>query len=219
VALAAAASDAPAVPVIAARKAALVAAVVTVLGSRFGAQRGVLPFGLKAGRHSVAVSTVGADGVINWMPRDSGRFPVVLISGNHSAALDSVLPVYLASHGFRVARARGVSAEAVGRLFGDSIPVAVVQWGRDTAATAILESATPLSIRLVRPGDSRHGRVRVTLPPLGSRPGAEERRYRLLCAVTQAILNATLMAARPTLMELAARLRAAGLQGTYIRAS
>jgi len=205
--------------VIPARKAALVVALVTALGSRTGAQRGVLPFGLKAGHHSVAVGTVGTDGVTSWMPRDSGRFPVVIISGNHSAALDSVLPVYLASHGFRVALAQGGSAEAVARMFGDTTPVAVVEWGRDTAATAILESATPLSIRLVRPGDSRQGRVRVTLPPLGTRPTAEERRYRLLCAVTQAILNATLVAARPTLPELAARLRAAGLQGTYIRVS
>jgi hypothetical protein len=219
VALAAAAPDAPAVPVIPTCKAALVVALVAVLGSRTGAQRGVLPFGLKAGHHSVDVRQAATDGVTSWLPRDSGRFPVVIISGNHSAALDSVLPVYLASHGFRVARARGGSAEAVARLFGDSTPVAVVEWGRDTAATAILESATPLSIRLVRPGDSRHGRFRVTLPPLGKRPGAEERRYRLLCAVTQAILNATLVAARPTLPELAARLRAAGLQGAYIRVS
>ena len=218
-ALAAAAPDAPAVPVIPARQAALVAALVTVLGSRFGVQRGVLPFGLKVGHHSVAVRTLGTDGVISWVPRDSGRFPVVVISGNHSAALDSVLPVYLASHGLRVASVRGGSAEVVARMFGDSTPVAVVEWGRDAAATAILESATPLSIRIVRPGDSRYGRLRVTLPPLGSRPGAEERRYRLLCAVTQAILNATLAAARPTLAELATRLRAAGLQGTYIRVS
>lgn len=218
-ALAAAAPDAPAVPVIPARQAVLVAALVTVLGSRIGAQHGVLPFGLKAGHHAIAV-TAPSDGVTSWMPRDSGRYPVVIISGNHATALDSVLPVYLASHGFRVALARSGSAEAVvSRMFGDSTPVAVVEWGRDTAAAAILESATPLSIRLVRPRDSRYGRLRVTLPRLGSRPGAEGRRYRLLCAVTQAILNATLAAARPTLPELAARLKAAGLQGTYIRVS
>lgn len=218
-ALAAAAPDAPAVPVIPARKVALVVALITVLGSRFGAQRGVLPFGLKTGHHSVEARAVGTDGVTGWMPRDSGTYPVVIISGNHSAALDSVLPVYLASHGFRVAVARSGSAAGLARMFGDSTPVAVVEWGRDTAATAILESTTPLSIRLVGPGDSRHGRFRVTLPPLGTRSGAAERRYRLLCAVTQAILNATLVAAHPTLPELAARLRAAGLQGTYIRVS
>lgn len=217
-ALAAAAPDAPAVPVIPARQAVLVAALVTVLGSRFGAQHGVLPFGLKAGHHAITV-TAPSDGVTSWMPRDSGRYPVVIISGNHATALDSVLPVYLASHGFRVALARSGSAEAASRMFGDSTPVAVVEWGRDSTATAILESPTPLSIRLVRPRDSRYGRLRVTLPRLGSRPGAEGRRYRLLCAVTQAILNATLAAARPTLPELAARLRAAGLQGTYIRVS
>jgi hypothetical protein len=201
------------------RKAALVVALVTVLGSRTGAQRGVLPFGLKAGHHAVEARRAGADGVASWLPQDSGRFPVVIISGSHSTALDSVLPVYLASHGFRVALARGGSAEAAARIFGDSTPVAVVEWGRDTAAMAILESATPLSIRLVRPGGSAHGRFRVTLPPLGTRPAAEARQYRLLCAVTQAILNATLAAAHPTLPELAARLRAAGLQGTYIRDS
>ena len=200
-------------------KAALVVALVAVLGSGTGVQRGVLPFGLKAGRHSVDVCQAATDGVTSWLPRDSGSFPVVIITGSHSTALDSVLPVYLASHGFRVASARGGSAEVVARVFGDVTPVAVVEWGRDTAATAILESATPLSIRLVRPGDSVHGRFRVTLPPLSQRPGAEQRRYRLLCAVTQAILNATLAAARPTLSELAARLRAAGLHGTYIRVS
>jgi sirohydrochlorin ferrochelatase len=37
--------------------------------------------------------------------------------------------------------------------------------------------------------------------------------------VTQAILNATLEAAHPTLSELAGRLRAAGVREAYIRAS
>lgn len=218
-ALAAAAPHAPALSVIVIRRATLIVASAAVLGFHLGAQRGVLPFGLKAGHHSVEARAGGTNGVTSWMPRDSGKYPVVIISGNHSAALDSVLPVYLASHGFRVVRARGGGAQAAARIFGDSTPVAVVQWGRDSAATAILESANPLSIRFIRPGGSRQGRLRVSLPSLGTRPGAEERRYRLLCAVTQAILNATLAAAHPTLPELAARLRAAGLQGTYIRDS
>ena len=201
------------------REATFIVASCALLGSGLGAQRDVLPFGLKAGHHTIQARMAGPGGLLLWMPSDSGSFPVVIIAGDHPAALDSVLPVYLASHGFRVARARGTSVAAAARSFGDSTPVAVVEWGRDTATTAILESASPLSIRVLRPGDASRGRLRVALPPQGARPGAAGRRYRLLCAVTQAILNATLAASRPTLPELAARLRAAGLQGTYIRAS
>ncbi len=211
--------DAPAFPVNRVREATLVAASIAVLGSRSGAQRALLPFGLKAGHHAVRARIPGPNGLILWTPRDSEGFPVVVIAGGHAAALDSVLPVYLASHGFRVALAPGASAEAATRVFGDSTPIAVVQWGRDTAATAILEGPSPVSIRVVRPGDAPYGRLRVVLPPLSTRPGAEARHYRLLFALTQAVLNATLASSHPTLLELAARLRAAGLQGTYIRAS
>lgn len=204
-----------------AREATLVVASVALLGVGFAVppQRGVLPFGLKAGHHAVQTGTPGPHGLIFWTPRDSGGFPVVLLTGDRPAALDSVWPVYLASHGFRVARVRGPGVAAAARVFGGSTPVAVVEWGRDTDATALLESANPVSIRIVRPGDSLRERLRVDLPPPGTRPDAAARRYRLLCAVTQAILNATLTSGAPTLPQLAARLRAAGLQGTYIRAS
>jgi sirohydrochlorin ferrochelatase len=76
-----------------------------------------------------------------------------------------------------------------------------------------------LSLRVARPRDPLPERLSVVLPPSGSRPGAEARRYRLLSALTQAILNATLLAAHPTLSELADRLRAAGVREAYIRAS
>jgi sirohydrochlorin ferrochelatase len=57
------------------------------------------------------------------------------------------------------------------------------------------------------------------LPASSSRSDAAARSYRMLCAVTQTILNATLEAAHPTLSELAARLRAAGVREAYIRVS
>jgi hypothetical protein len=98
--------------------------------------------------------------------------------------------------------------------------VAILTWEADSSAVATVERAgLRLSIRVVRGSDPRAGRLRVVLPALGSRPDAESRGNRTLCAVTQAILNATLEAARPTLSELADRLRAAGVREVYIRAS
>ena len=198
-------------------RATAIVAVAAVLGSRLGAQRGVLPYGLKAGHHAVQVRTRG--GFAFWMPRDSGTFPVVVISAGGPASLDSVLPRYLASHGYRVTRVPGDSIAAAIRTLGDATPIAVLRWGRDTTAVALLEGAQPLSIHVFHSGDARNGRMRVALPPPGRRPDAALRGQRLLCAVTQAILNATLAGVRPTLAELATRLRAAGLQGTYIRDS
>jgi hypothetical protein len=199
------------------RRATLIVGSAAVLGSGLGAQRGVLPFGLKSGHHAVRVQTVS--GLTSWTPEDSGTFPAVVISADGPTALDSVLPRYLASHGFRVARVQKNGIEAAMGTLGDATPVAVVQWGRDSAAAALLDGTQPLSIRVVHPGTAPSGRLRIALPPPGARPDALARRYRLLCAVTQAILNATIASARPTLQELAARLRAAGLQGTYIRDS
>lgn len=196
-------------------RATVIVAAAAVLGLRLGAQRGVLPYGLKAGHHAIQIRTSG--GFTFWMPTDSGTFPVVVISADRPSPLDTVLPRYLASHGYRVTRARGDGIAAAIRTLGDSAPVAVLQWGRDTAAIALLDGPRPLSIRLVYPGDAPVGRLRIILPPPGARRDAAARSQRLLCAVTQAILNATLAGARPTLPELATRLRAAGLQGTYIR--
>ena len=198
-------------------RATVIVAAAVVLGSRLGAQRGVLPYGLKAGHHAVQVRTSG--GFAFWMPADSGTFPVVVISADGPASLDTGLPRYLASHGYRVTRVTGDSIGAAIRTLGDAAPVAVLQWGRDTAAVALLDGPQPLSIRIVHPGGAPVGHLRIILPPPGARPDASARGQRLLCALTQAILNATLAGARPTLPELAARLRAAGLQGTYIRAS
>jgi sirohydrochlorin ferrochelatase len=80
-------------------------------------------------------------------------------------------------------------------------------------------AATRLSVRVVRGSNPRAGRLRVVLPASASRPDAESRGYRTLCAVTQTILNATLEAAHPNLSELADRLRAAGVREAYIRGS
>ena len=211
-ALAAAAPDAPAVPVTLVHRAMLNVAVVTALGSRFGAQRSVLPFGLKAGHYTVRVETN------TWTPRDSGRYPVVVIAPGGPAALEQPFPEYLASHGYTVVRAPAGHAEAAGAA-------AIITWDVDSSAVATVEragrgpAAPRLSIRLVRRGDPRSARLRVVLPELGNRPGAESRGYRTLCAITQAILNATLEGVHPTLTELADRLRAAGMREAYIRAS
>jgi hypothetical protein len=214
VALAAAAPDAPAVPVNLVGRSGVVVAAVVALGSRFGAQRSVLPFGLKAGHH-----TVRAESAL-WTPRDSGRYPVVIIASGGPVALAQPFPEYLASHGYTVVRAPGTSAESVAQQYGDSTAVAILTWETDSSAVATVErGATRLSIRVVRGSDPRAGRLRVVLPASGSRPDSAARSYRMLCAVTQAILNATLEAAHPTVSELAARLRAAGVREAYIRAS
>ena len=213
-ALAAAAPDAPAVPVNLVCRSTLLVAAVVALGSRFGAQRSVLPFGLKAGHH-----TVRAEAAL-WTPRDSGRYPVVIIASGGPVALAQPFPEYLSSHGYTVVRAPGTSAESVAQQYRDSTAVAILTWETDSSAVAMVErAATRLSIRVVRGSDSRAGRLRVVLPASGSRPDGAARSYRMLCAVTQAILNATLEAAHPTLSELAARLRAAGVREAYIRAS
>lgn len=215
-ALAAAASHATAVPVTLARRATPLVAMVMALGSNFfGAQRQTLPFGLKAGHHAVRGEPA------RWTPQDSGAYPVVIVASGGPAALATVLPQYLASHGYTVVRAPGTGTAAALRQVGNSTPVAILTWEPDDAATATVEiprmdsSAVRLAIRLVRPVDPKLGKLRVVLPAAG----AETRGYRPLCAVTQAILNAALEAAHPTLAELADRLRAAGLRETYIRAS
>ncbi len=212
-------SYAAAVPVTLVSRSTLFVAAATALGSRFGegAQRSVLPFGLKAGHHPVREETN------RWTPQDTGRYPVVIIAAGGPAALGEPLPAYLASHGFTVARALRTTAETVAREFDDSTTVAILTWESDSGAAAAVElpggiATTRLSIRVVRRGDPRSQRLRVVLPARGIRPGAESRGYRLLCAVTQAILNATLEAAHPSLSELADRLKAAGVREAYIRA-
>lgn len=217
-ALAAAAPNAPAVPVNLARRSTLLVAAVAALGSGFGAQRGVLPFGLKAGHHAVRVETG------TWAPRDSGRYPVVIFAAGGPAALERSLPEYLASHGYTIVRAPRASAETVARQFSDSTAVAIISWGTDSNAVATVAlapgapAAARLSIRVVRRSDPQAGRLHIVLPA-SSRPGAESRSWRMLCAVTQAILNATLQGTHPTVAELADRLRAAGVREAYIRAS
>jgi hypothetical protein len=195
-------------------RATLLVAAVTALGSRYGAQRSVLPFGLKAGHHTVRAGTA------LWSPRDSGRYPVIIIVDGGPAALEQPFSEYLASHGYTVVRTPGTNTAAVAREYGDRAAVAILTWETDSGAVATVErAALRLSIRVVRGSDPRAGRLRVVLPASGSRPDAESRGNRTLCAVTQAILNATLEAARPTLSELADRLRAAGVREAYIRAS
>lgn len=207
------------------RQAALVVASVAALGSARGrgAQRSVLPYGLKAGHHPVrAQQATTRRGLSSWVPADSGRYPLVVVTGDRPAALDLVLPQYLASHGFTVVRALGTAGRSVVQSAGDSLAVAVLTWTRDSSATVIIETGDsgfpPLSIRVIHSAAAIDGRLRLVLPPAGSRPGAAARRYRTVCAVTQAILNATLTATPSTLAQLATRLTAAGLQGTYIRA-
>lgn len=213
-ALAAAAPDAAAVPVNLVRRSSLVVAAVAALGSLVGAQRSVLPFGLKSGHHEVRVEKA------LWTPRDSGRYPVVIIAAGGPAALEQALPEYLASHGYTVVRTPGTSAAVGAHEYGDSTAVAILTWETDSTAVATVErAATRLSIRVVRGSEPRGGRLRVVLPASGNRPDAATRGYRTLCAVTQVILNATLEAAHPTLSELADRLRAAGVREAYIRGS
>jgi hypothetical protein len=196
------------------RRSGVVVAAVAALGSPFGAQRSVLPFGLKAGHHAVRAEAA------LWTPRDSGRYPVVIIVSGGPVLLVQPFPEYLASHGYTVVRTSGTSAESVARQYGDSTLVAILTWETDTSAVATVErGAARLSIRVVRGSGPPAGRLRVVLPAPGSRPDADARSYRMLCAVTQAILNATLEAGHPTVSELAARLRAAGVREAYIRAS
>ena len=192
-------------------RAALVVATAAVLGSGLGAQHSALPFGLKAGHHAVTVRPN------SWTPRDSGMYPRVILAGDWPAALDQALGQYLASHGFAVRRSSASGPEVATRAPGDSTAVAVVWWGRDTGSTAILEGATPLAIRVVRAPRPANGRLRVVLPVPSARPDAAARQNRLIGAVIQAILNATLKASEPALGELASRFTAAGLQGAYIR--
>jgi hypothetical protein len=214
VALAAAAPNAPAVPVKLVHRSTLLVAAVAALGSHFGAQRSVLPFGLKVGHHTVRAA------IALWTPRDSGRYPVVILAAGGPAELAQPFPEYLASHGYTVVRAPGTSAAAVAQHYRDSTAVAILTWESDSSAVATVErAATRLSIRVVRGSDPRAGRLRVVLPASSTRPDAAARSYRMLCTVTQAILNATLEAAHPTMSELAARLRAAGVREAYIRAS
>ena len=198
------------------RRLGVVVVVAAALGSRFGAQRSVLPFGLKAGRHAVRVETN------TWAPRDTGRHPVVIFTAGGPAALEQPFTAYLASHGYTVVRAAGRN-ETVARQFDDSTAVAVISWGTDSSAAASVAlpggAAVPLSIRVVRRGVPQAGHLRIVLPASGNRPGAESRISRMLCAVTQAILNAALEGARPTWSELAGRLRAAGVREAYIRDS
>lgn len=196
------------------RRTGVLVAVVAALGSRFGAQRSVLPFGLKAGHHTVRAETA------LWTPRDSGRYPVVIIATGGPVALEQPFPEYLASHGYTVVRAPGTSAEGVAQRYGDSTAVAILTWETDSSAVATVErGATRLSIRIVRGSNPRAGRLRVVLPASGSRADADSRGYRTLCALTQAILNATLEATHPTLSELADHLKAAGVREAYIRGS
>jgi len=218
VVLASASPDAAAVPVNSLRRSTMLVAVVAALGSRFGAQRGLLQYGLKAGHHAVRVETG------TWAPRDTGRYPVVIFAAGGPAALERSLPEYLASHGYTVVRAPATNAETVARQFSDSTAVAIISWGTDSNAVATVvfaaggPAAAQLSIRVVRRSDSQAGRLHIVLP-VSSRPGAESRGWRMLCAVTQAILNATLQGVHPTVAELADRLRAAGVREAYIRAS
>ena len=196
------------------RRSELVVAAVAALGSTFGAQRSVLPFGLKAGHHEVRVET----GL--WTPRDSGRYPVVIIAAGGPVALQQPFPEYLASHGYTVVRASGASVAGMAQQYGDSTAVAILTWETDSSAVATVErAATRLSVRIVRGSNPRAGRLRVVLPASGNRPDADSRGYRALCAVTQAMLNATLEATHPTLSELADRLKAAGVREAYIRGS
>ena len=215
-ALAATASHAPAIPVTLVRRSGVLVTVVAALGFRFGAQRSVLPFGLKAGRHPVRVATN------TWAPGDTGRHPVVIFAAGGPAALEQPFPAYLASHGYTVVRAPGANAETVARQFDDSTAVAIISWGRDSGAAVSVAlpggAVAPLSVRLLRRGVPQAGHLRIVLPA-GNRPGAESRSLRMLCAVTQAILNAALEGARPTWSELAGRLKAAGVREAYIRVS
>jgi hypothetical protein len=217
VALADPAADAAPVPVTFGYRAALVVATLLALGSGLGTQRRVLPFDLKAGRHQVILRPTGSSESewTLWTPADTGAFPMVILVGDVPTALDTVLPEYLATHGFAVARVHSAAAISV-LPFPESSHAVVVRWGRSARATAILDfdpdGAGALSIETVGGAVAPPAGLRVALPrsPSGSdeNPG---RRYRLLCAVTHAVLNAVLRGVGPTVPELAARLRAAGL--------
>jgi hypothetical protein len=203
-------------------RATLVVVSLATLGSGLGAQRRVLAFGLKAGHHAVRVHAYGAPGhaFSLWSPADTGARPLLIYVGDNRTALDTVLPDYLASHGYVVALLRGACgsevAEAIrtaGALpFVDASHVAVARWGDPSGASVILDVDTRvLAIGTVPASGSGRARLRAALPrstPQSS--DARARRSRLLCALTHVALNAVLRG-DPTLPEAARRLRAAGL--------
>lgn len=226
-AVAAAPADAAAVSVTHVGRAALVVATLVMLGSGLGAQRRVLAFGLKAGHHAVRVHSYGAPGhtFSLWSPADTGARPLLVYIGDNRSALDTALPEYLASHGYAVALLSGASggdvAEAIrtaGALpFVDASHVAVATWGGGSGASVILDfdsagtEAHVLAIQTVPDSTSPRPHLRATLPRSAiPSVSAAARRFRLLCAVTQLVLNAVLRG-DPTLVEVERRLKAAGL--------
>jgi len=233
VALADAAPDATSLPVIGVRLIAALVGTLVTLASRPEAQRHVLSFGLKAGHHVGRTRQLGSSGrsLTLWAPGDSGRFPLLVLVPNGRSPLDTVLPEYLATHGFVVvlAGSRGGHAAADGlRLahglsFVDTTRVAVAQWGSEQGATAILDfdpadgESAALVIRAITPGGSDDARLRISRPRSPARPGSEARRIRLLCAVTHAVLDSVLRYGGSDLPALAARLRATGLVTQIVR--
>jgi hypothetical protein len=161
-----------------AHRAALLLATSFVLGARLVAQRPVLPYALKAGRHDAATRSVTVPGgaLRAWYPAtcgrpapapatpcsdapvDSGSFPLVLLAAGPSGLVreDTVLALYLASHGYIVAAPdvrRAGSAHsladalaALDALAGvDSLRIAVV--GRGPAVAAAREIAQEPRVR------------------------------------------------------------------------
>jgi hypothetical protein len=178
----------------------------------FGNQQPVLPHGLRAGRHDVAVRSVeGAPGSRTsvWYPAacgrrpapaapcrdappDSGRFPLLALDWRDGAATsaDSATAAYLASHGYVVVPVGGTAAALRTLPFVDTARIATVQ--------------------LLPPGAlfiGAAGGWRFTVAPP---PGASDH-IRLSAAVTHAFLDAALRTAPAVLPDLARRLRAAGL--------
>jgi hypothetical protein len=214
VALADPAADAAPVPVIWSRILTGMAGLVLASGP----QRPVLSYGLRAGRHDVAVRPGGPGKSSSvWYPAvcgrrraapaapcrdappDTSRLPLLVLAGTGGAATaaDTATAEYLASHGYVVAAVSEAGIVDHRRLpFVDTARTATARLRRgDTLLSA---AASDWQLSVVRP------------------PGPSDH-IRLSAAVTLAFLDAALRVGPAALPDLTRRLTAAGLTVHLVR--
>lgn len=175
-----------------------------------GHQRALLPYGLRPGRHDVAVRALGPGAAPLWYPAacgrpapaaaspclaapsDSGRFPLVVLAwpGGAPTAADTAVAEYLASHGFVVASGEPARTDLAGLPFVDTA----------RTATARLRGGGMLLV-----AEAGGWRLSVATPP------GRSDHVRTSAAVTSAFLAAALHERPASLPVLARRLAAAGL--------
>jgi hypothetical protein len=145
------------------------------------AQRPALPYGLRAGRHAVAVRAEGG-----WYPMDSDSIapPVLLLIDERPRGSDSATAVYLATHGYIVV----MGADAPRDVRGD----ARIALHPSNALLRIAVAGRSLTVAAV-PG------------------GGPEDHVRLRATLSHAVVAVALRGRESELDELARRLRAAGL--------